>query len=76
MAVTIEIRNVPEALHRRLTARAALGGLSLSDYLLRELRAIAERPTPDELRARLAGRTATSLTESPAEALRAERDGL
>ena len=70
----IQIRNVPEALHRRLKSRAALAGMSLSDYLLDEIRRVAERPTLDELRARLRGRTETTFSVSPAEAVRAERD--
>jgi len=70
----VQIRNVPDALHRRLKSRAALAGMSLSDYLLRELREVAERPTLDELRARLRGRTETALSVPPAEAVRAERD--
>ena len=41
----IQIRNVPDPLHRKLKSRAALAGMSLSDYLLREIRAVAERPT-------------------------------
>jgi predicted nucleic acid-binding protein len=45
MAQMIQVRNVPEALHRGLKARAATMGMSLSDYLLGELREIAERPT-------------------------------
>ncbi len=49
----IQIRNVPEELHRTLKARAALAGMSLSDYLLQEVRKIAERPTMEELRQRL-----------------------
>ena len=51
MGVMIQIRNVPEKLHRQLKSRAALAGMSLSDYLLSEIRQIAERPTLDELRA-------------------------
>ncbi len=47
MSRTIEIRNVPEALRRRLEARAAKVGLSLSDYLLKEVLEIAERPLPE-----------------------------
>jgi plasmid stability protein len=70
----IQIRNVPEALHRTLKSRAALAGMLLSDYLLDELRRVAERPTLDELRARLRGRTETALSVSPADAIRAERD--
>jgi antitoxin FitA len=53
-------RNAPNALHRQLKARAALVGKSLSDYLLDELRVAAERPTLDELRARLKRRTRTN----------------
>ena len=52
MTAMIQIRNVPDALHRRLKSRAALAGMSLSDYLLSEIRQVAERPTLDELRAR------------------------
>jgi len=62
------------ALHRRLKSRAALAGMSLSDYLLAEIRHAAERPTLDDLRARLRGRAATVLDISPADAVRSERD--
>ena len=74
MTVMVQIRNVPEALHRRLKSRAVLAGMSLSDYLLGELREVAERPTIDELRARLHGRAETAPSVPPAEAVRAERD--
>ncbi len=74
MSVMIQIRNVPDGLHRRLKARAALAGMSLSDYLLAEIREFADRPTLDELRARLAGRTQVAPSVPPAEAMRAERD--
>jgi len=74
MTIMIQIRNVPDALHRRLKSRAALAGMSLSDYLLGEIRQVAERPTLDEMRARLERRAAVSLSVPPAEAVRAERD--
>ncbi|HEY9549104.1 MAG TPA: hypothetical protein VIR45_06355 [Kiloniellaceae bacterium] len=74
MPAMIQIRNVPEALHRRLKSRAALAGMSLSDYLLSEVRAVAERPTIEELRQRLAARSRTKPSVAPAEAVRAERD--
>jgi antitoxin FitA len=74
MVSMIQIRNVPEALHRHLKSRAALAGMSLSDYLLSEIRQVAERPTIDELRARLRSRTETALSVRPSEAIRAERD--
>ena len=53
MAKTIQVRNVPDSLHRRLKARAAMAGMSLSDYLLAEIKEIAERPTLAEFRERL-----------------------
>ena len=73
MPVTIQIRNVPDTLHRQLEARAALAGMSLSHYLLNELRDVAARPTRDELQARLRKRPSVSLSISPADAVRAER---
>jgi antitoxin FitA len=74
MLKMIQIRKVPDALHRRLKARAALEGKSLSDYLLAEIREIAERPTVEEMRARLARRAPVILSVEPALAVRAERD--
>jgi len=74
MGTMIQIRNVPEALHRQIKSRAALAGMSLSDYLLGEIRQIAERPTIDELRARLRSHAETAPSVPPAEAVRAERD--
>jgi len=74
MTAMIQIRNVPDALHRQLKSRAALAGMSLSDYLLQEMRRLAERPTLDELRARLAQRPEVAPSETPAQAVRAERD--
>ena len=70
----IQIRNVPDALHRKLKSRAALEGMSLSDYLLAELRRLAERPTLAELRERLEKRPAANLIPSPEDVIRAERD--
>lgn len=74
MPSMIQIWNVPDALHRRLKSRAALEGMSLSDYLLAELRRIAEWPTREELRQRLARLSPTNPSISPEEAVRAERD--
>lgn len=70
----IQLRHVPDDVHRKLKARAALEGLSLSDFLLREVRGIAERPTVSELRARVRSRAPARLRESPARAVRAERE--
>ena len=74
MTAMIQIRNVPDELHRRLKSRAALAGMSLSDYLLNQIRQVAERPTLDELRARLDRRTKVTPSVAPAEAIRAERE--
>ena len=75
MSTMVQIRNVPSDLHRQLKARAALEGMSLSDYLLREVRRVVERPTLEEIRQRLAGRTPVRTRTAPAAALRAEREG-
>ena len=70
----VQIRNVPDDLHRELKARAALAGMSVSEYLLQELRRSLERPTRQELLRRLAKRTPARPRPSPANAVRAERD--
>ena len=70
----IQIRHVPEELHRTLKARAALAGMSLSDYLLAELRRVAERPTRSELLARLARSEPVELDISIADLLAEERN--
>ena len=74
MPSMIQIRNVPDELHRKLKARAALAGQSLSDYLLREVRAIAARPTAEELLARLRGLPPVELTSDPVAMIREERE--
>jgi plasmid stability protein len=74
MSVMIQIRNVPDSLHRRLKAQAATNGLSLSDYLLKEIRDVAYRPSIDELRQRLRELSPVIPDESPADVIRAERD--
>ncbi len=75
MSATIQIRNVPDELHRELKSRAALAGMSLSDYLRHEVRQIAERPTIEELLKRLAALPPIDVSISSAEAVRLERDG-
>lgn len=70
----IQIRNVPDALHRRLKAKAAMEGVSLSELLLRRAAEEAETPTVEELRARLAALSPVTTNITAAEAVRAERD--
>jgi len=72
----IQIRNVPDSLHRKLKARAAMEGMSLSDYLMDEIRRSAERPTLKELRERLSKRAPLTPSVPPAEAVRDERNSL
>jgi antitoxin FitA len=73
MASMIQIRNVPDDLHRDLKVRAARCGMTLSDFLLAELRALSVRPTMREWLDRTATWEQVDVSESPAEALAAER---
>ena len=74
MSVMIQIRNVPEELHRTLKSRAALAGKSLSEYLLGEIRDFASRPTMEEFRARLATREPVDTSLDIVEIIRAARE--
>jgi len=74
MSKMIQLRNVPDALHRSLKARAALAGMSLSDYLLAEIREIEERPTLAELRTRLHQRKPVPLELDTARLVQEERE--
>ena len=74
MSKMIQLRNVPDSLHRKLKARAALAGMSLSDYLIREIETSAERPTLEELRERIDSREPVDVEPVPALAVREERD--
>ncbi len=76
MSRMIQLRHVPDALHRQLKARAAMAGLPLSDYLIREVRKIAELPTAEEMRARLRSRARYAGRMSPTDVVRQERDRL
>jgi plasmid stability protein len=74
MAV-IQIRNVSEEAHRRLKARAALEGKSLSEYLRLEIERLAARPTLEEMIERVSRDQPVVLSESAAETIRKEREG-
>jgi plasmid stability protein len=74
MTKMIQLRHVPDSVHRQLKARAALAGLSLSDFLVREVRKIAEQPTPQEMRERLMSREPYRGKLDPTRVLREERD--
>lgn len=70
----LQVRHVPDDVHRTLKARAAQAGQSLSEYALGELRRAAERPSRQELADRVRQRSAATDQEGSVEAVRAERD--
>lgn len=74
MHTMIQIRNVPESLHRRLKARAAMEGLSMSRYIMREVEKALERPSRQELLDAIRSQPEVVLNPSPAEILREERE--
>jgi antitoxin FitA len=76
MPKMIQLRNVPDDLHHRLKARAALAGMTLSDYLIAEVSRAAERPTLHEMLTRLRARTPVELKTSAARLIRQVRGPL
>ena len=70
----IQIRNVPEDVHRTLKARAATKGMSLSEYLLAEVTELAEHPSLEEFVARVRRRPMIHSEVSSAELIREARD--
>ena len=72
----IQVRNVPDELHRTLKVRAAERGMTLSDYLLAELEAIADKPSLAELTERILQREPTDLDDSAVELIRERRGPL
>jgi plasmid stability protein len=74
MPTMVQIRHVPDPLHRKLKARAAQEGMSLSDYLLRGIQRIADRPTLEEIIERLARLSPVSPRVPPTQIIREERD--
>lgn len=74
MSKMVQVRNVPDALHRRLRARALDSGQTLSGYLLAELERLASRPTREEMLARLHSRKRVTLKTPAAVVVREERE--
>jgi len=74
MSKMIQLRNVPDALHRKLKARAAMAGMSLSDYLLGEIKEIAQRPTMGEMLERLQSREPVTFPIDSVRILQQERE--
>lgn len=74
MGVLVQIRDVPEPVHRALKARAAASGMSFSQYLRTVLARAAERPTPEELAARIRARGRAARDEPSERSVRRLRD--
>ena len=74
MSKMIQIRNVGDDVHREVKARAAIAGMSLSDYLRREVERLVEVRPVEEILGRRTERRRPKLAETPAAAVRAERD--
>lgn len=74
MSTMIQIRNVPDGLHRKVKSRAALAGMSMSEYILRELRRSLERPTHEELLEEISSLPPVDLGTSVVDIVREERD--
>jgi plasmid stability protein len=74
MGVLVQIRDVPEETHRVLKARAAMAGVSLSEYLRGVLARTVARPTPEELEARIAAHEKVTLPVPVAQIVREIRD--
>jgi plasmid stability protein len=74
MSKMIQIRNVPDDVHRTLKIRAAEAGMTLSDYMLEHARRLAERPTLEEMIERLRNQPPLDLSEEPSAIIRRMRD--
>lgn len=74
MTDTVQIRNVPSEFHRRLKARAAVEGMSMSEYILREVGKSLDRPTRKEVLDRIRSQPDRLLSPKPADVVRSERD--
>jgi plasmid stability protein len=74
MSKMLQVRNVPDELHRALKSKAALAGKSLSDWVLEELERLASLPSEEELLERLRGAEPFAMKQSSAKLLRKDRD--
>lgn len=71
---TIQIRKVPEKVHKTLRVRAAAAGVSLSDYVLEELLRITSRPPIADVLGRAASREGGAHPDDIVAAVRSGRD--
>ncbi len=70
----VQIRELPETVHRKLKIRAAEEGLSMSDYVKRLIERDLKRPNWNAIKARMSEMGPIELSEAPAKAIRRERD--
>lgn len=75
MPKTIEIKDVPDELHRKLVIRAAKNGMTLSEYILSEIGGVAKKPTMEEWLEVVSDREPVKTSETSAEIIRRHRDG-
>ena len=73
MSAMIQIRNVPDKLHRQLKARAALEGTSMSQFILREIKKSLDRPSLEEVLSQITSQTEQQLNRTPADMVREDR---
>jgi plasmid stability protein len=74
MSKMIQLRHVPDAVHRKLKARAAMKGMSLSDYLVREVTQLTEQPTMQEVLAEIRKLSPVEWREPVVETIRRMRE--
>jgi len=74
MGILLQIRDLPEEVHRTLKARAAASGTSLTEYVRALLARSAARPTPEELMVRIENRGTVNLAEPSERTVRHLRD--
>lgn len=75
MSKMVQIRSVPDDVHRSLKVRAALAGMTLSDFLLAEITHVANRPSIEDVVARLHELRPASAKIDSARLVREMREG-
>ncbi|MGH3455104.1 MAG: FitA-like ribbon-helix-helix domain-containing protein [Nocardioidaceae bacterium] len=74
MTKMLQVRNVPDDVHSRLKERAKAAGMSMSEYVLRELKELADKPSLDEIWRRAEARDSSVSLADAAQLIRDERD--
>jgi antitoxin FitA len=74
MTRMLQVRNVPDDVHARLKERAKAAGMSMSEYVLRELKELVDKPSLDEIWRRAEARDSSVSLADAAQLIRDERD--